>query len=42
MEPDDRWRDLQFLLKRPGNVVGPGFEAGPELLEFLRESCRYG
>ena len=36
-----RWRDLELLLTRPGNLVGPDFEACPELLEFLRsENCR--
>lgn len=33
---EGRWRDLQMLLNRPGNLTGPGFEPGPELLEFLQ------
>lgn len=43
MEPaelEGRWRDLDFLLTRQGNVVGPGFEPGPEIREFLHEGCR--
>ncbi len=36
-----RWQDLEKLLTRPGNLVGPDFEPGPELLEFLQsDSCR--
>ena len=27
-----RWVDLDRLLLRPGNLVGPGFEPGPEVL----------
>jgi len=41
MEPSGRWAPLEYLLTRPGNVVGPGFEPGPEVLEFLREHCKY-
>lgn len=26
-----RWADLDRLLLRPGNLVGPGFEPGPEV-----------
>lgn len=26
-----RWVDLDRLLLRPGNLVGPGFEPGPEV-----------
>lgn len=26
-----RWADLNRLLLRPGNLVGPGFEPGPEV-----------
>lgn len=41
MEIVDRWRDLDMLLTRQGNLVGPGFEPGPELREFLQsENCR--
>lgn len=45
MQPENamsgRWRDLEMLLTRQGNLVGPGFEPGPELLEFLQsEDCR--
>ena len=29
--PDGRWRDLDRLFLRQGNVVGPGFEPGPEV-----------
>jgi hypothetical protein len=28
------------LLTRQGNVVGPGFEPGPEIREFLQDGCR--
>lgn len=35
-----RWQDLNYLLERQGNIVGPGFEPGPEMAEFLREDCR--
>lgn len=37
---EGRWRDLDYLLNRPGNVVGPGFEPGPEIREFLADDCR--
>lgn len=41
MDVQDRWRDLDMLLTRPGNLVGPGFEPGPELREFIQsEDCR--
>jgi ubiquitin-activating enzyme E1 C len=36
----ERWADLDKLLTRPGNVVGPGFEPAPEIREFLRDDCR--
>ncbi|KAG1660704.1 hypothetical protein FOA52_014323 [Chlamydomonas sp. UWO 241] len=37
----ERFKAVQNLLTRPGNLVGPGFEPGPELLEFMRsEDCR--
>ncbi|KAG0609450.1 hypothetical protein M758_8G185400 [Ceratodon purpureus] len=35
-----RWADLDRLLLRPGNLVGPGFEPGPELLESLQNDLR--
>ncbi len=31
-----RWKDINTLLTREGNLVGPGFEPGPELLESLQ------
>ena len=40
MELEGRWRDLDYLLTRQGNVVGPGFEPGPERREFLQNDCR--
>mmetsp|Transcript_34942 Transcript_34942/g.77699 ORF Transcript_34942/g.77699 Transcript_34942/m.77699 type:complete len:431 (+) Transcript_34942:72-1364(+) len=41
MEIQDRWRDLDLLLTRSGNLVGPGFEPGPELRAFIQsEDCR--
>lgn len=36
----ERWQDLNLLLCRPGNLTGPGFEPGPELLEFLQSDAR--
>lgn len=36
----DRWQDLDKLLTRAGNLVGPGFEPGVELREFLQTDCR--
>jgi len=36
MDAPERWRDLQCLLNRPGNLTGPDFEPGPEILEFLQ------
>jgi len=40
MDEDLRWRDLDMLLTRPGNITGPGFEPGPECRECLREQAR--
>jgi hypothetical protein len=40
MELEGRWQDLDKLLTRNGNLVGPGFEPGPELREFLQTDCR--
>jgi ubiquitin-activating enzyme E1 C len=37
---EGRWRHLEYLLTRQGNIVGPGFEPCPELLEFIRNDCR--
>jgi hypothetical protein len=28
---DNRWRDIDRLLLRSGNFVGPGFEPSPEV-----------
>lgn len=36
----ERWQDLDKLLTRSGNLVGPGFEPGPELREFLQNDCK--
>ena len=36
-----RWRDLDLLLLRQGHLVGPGFEACPELREYIQsEDCK--
>eukprot|EP00270_Netrium_digitus_P018010 TRINITY_DN6773_c0_g1_i1.p1 TRINITY_DN6773_c0_g1~~TRINITY_DN6773_c0_g1_i1.p1 ORF type:complete len:460 (-),score=121.14 TRINITY_DN6773_c0_g1_i1:120-1460(-) len=35
-----RWKDLDRLLLRKGNLVGPGFEPGEEVRDFLRSDCR--
>ncbi|KAK9867203.1 hypothetical protein WJX84_006071 [Apatococcus fuscideae] len=40
MDVPGRWKDLDNLLTRPGNIVGPGFEPDPALREFLHDSCR--
>ncbi|KAK9824971.1 hypothetical protein WJX81_001255 [Elliptochloris bilobata] len=37
MDEDERWRDLDMLLMRPGNITGPGFDPGPECRECLRD-----
>jgi hypothetical protein len=29
---ENRWRDIDRLLLRSGNLVGPGFEPGPEVM----------
>ena len=34
-----RWRDLDTLLTREGNLVGPNFAPGPHVREFLAEDC---
>ncbi|XP_020594296.1 NEDD8-activating enzyme E1 catalytic subunit-like, partial [Phalaenopsis equestris] len=35
-----RWRDLDKLLARPGNIVGPGFEPSPQLRQEIGEFVR--
>ena len=40
MEEADRWRDLDRLLTRPGNITGPGFEPSHEIRPFLRNDVR--
>ncbi|KAF8401652.1 hypothetical protein HHK36_012598 [Tetracentron sinense] len=35
-----RWRDLDKLLLRPGNLVGQNFEPGPELRDDLQEYAK--
>ncbi|KAK9833657.1 hypothetical protein WJX74_002065 [Apatococcus lobatus] len=40
MDVPGRWKDLDHLLTRPGNVVGPGFEPDPALRAFLHDDCR--
>lgn len=42
MELAGRWRDLEQILTRPSNLAGPGFEPGPELLDFLQVSMLRG
>ncbi|KAH8948435.1 hypothetical protein BDL97_11G093400 [Sphagnum fallax] len=37
---ENRWRDIDRLLLRSGNLVGPGFEPGPELREALQNDFR--
>ncbi|CAG9464834.1 unnamed protein product [Pedinophyceae sp. YPF-701] len=36
----DRWVDMQYLLSRPGNLVGPGFQANADLMEEVMGYCR--
>lgn len=36
----ERWRDLDKLLARPGNLVGRGFEPSPELKNDLQEYAK--
>lgn len=38
--PEGRWASIDCLLERPGKFVGPGFEPGPELRQFLHDDCR--
>lgn len=40
MEDAERWKDLDKLLSRAGNVTGPGFEPSDELRPFLRDDVR--
>ena len=40
MDVPGRWKDLDRLLTRPGNLVGPGFEPDPALRAFLHDDCR--
>ena len=37
-----RWHDVDMLLRREGvtTLTGPGFEASPDLLPFLRNDCK--
>lgn len=37
---DGRWRDLDRLLARPGNIVAPGFDPSPQLREEIGEVAR--
>jgi hypothetical protein len=39
-ELQGRWRDLDFLLLRQGNIVGPGFDPTPEVLYLLTVGFR--
>ncbi|EFJ23801.1 hypothetical protein SELMODRAFT_174709 [Selaginella moellendorffii] len=34
-----RWRDIDFLLQRPGKLVSDGFEPGPEVCSAARSVC---
>jgi hypothetical protein len=40
MDVHGRWQDIQKLLERKGNLVGPDFEPSPDLLEFLQTDAR--
>ncbi|KAL3137662.1 hypothetical protein ABBQ38_004937 [Trebouxia sp. C0009 RCD-2024] len=40
MDVPGRWKDLDFLLNRSGNITGPEFEPDPAVREFLHDSCR--
>lgn len=40
MDVSGRWKDLDFLLNRSGNITGPYFEPDPAVREFLHDSCR--
>lgn len=41
LDGNERWRDLDTILTREGNLVGPEFEPGSHLREFLQsEDCK--
>lgn len=41
LDGNERWRDLDTILTREGNLVGPDFEPGSHLREFLQsEDCK--
>ncbi|DBA91682.1 hypothetical protein WJX77_006601 [Trebouxia sp. C0004] len=40
MDVPGRWKGLDFLLSRSGNITGPDFEPDPAVREFLHDSCR--
>lgn len=40
MDVPGRWKDLDYLLTRSGNITGPDFEPDPALREFLHDSCK--
>ena len=40
MDVPGRWKGLEFLLNRSGNITGPDFEPDPAVREFLHDSCR--
>lgn len=40
MDEAGRWRDLDKLLTRSGNITGPGFEPSDEIRGFLRDDVR--
>ena len=40
MDVPGRWKDLDNLLNRSGNITGPDFEPDPALREFLHDSCK--
>eukprot|EP00249_Psilotum_nudum_P002700 c15822_g1_i1 orf=405-1733(-) len=39
-DSEGRWKDIDRLLLRPGNLVGPDFEPGPELRDSLQNFFR--
>ncbi|XP_010255917.1 PREDICTED: NEDD8-activating enzyme E1 catalytic subunit [Nelumbo nucifera] len=39
-QASSRWRDLDKLLLRPGNLVGPNFDPGTELRDDLQEYAK--
>ena len=40
MDVPGRWKDLDFLLTRSGNITGPDFEPDPAVRGFLHNDCR--